>query len=124
MALQTDAGVDLTLTSNKPFQLQADGTVIEDGQPTARIGVVDLSDPIATTYADGGVLSAPSATVSTVDAPEIRQGAYESSNVSSGAEMTSIMLSLRQAETGQKLVNVYDDLMGRIIESFGQTGGS
>ncbi len=45
----------------------------------------------------------------------------EGSNVSLGEEMVSIMQSLRGAEAGQKLVNVYDDLMGRAISTFGQT---
>jgi flagellar basal body rod protein FlgG len=98
--------------------------VLENGQPTSKIAVVSLQDPSVAAYVEGGVLSAPSAAVTQVDAPDIRQGAYETSNVSSGSEMVSIMAALRQAEAGQRLVGAYDDVMGRVLETFGQSGGS
>jgi flagellar basal-body rod protein FlgG len=46
----------------------------------------------------------------------------EASNVSLGDEMVGMMQALRQAESGARLVQVYDDLMGRAITSFGQSG--
>ena len=38
--------------------------------------------------------------------------------------MVAIMESLRQAETGQRLVTLYDDLMGKVLTSFSQGGNS
>jgi len=35
--------------------------------------------------------------------------------------MISMMEALRRAETGQRLVGVYDDLMGRVLTSLGQS---
>ena len=46
----------------------------------------------------------------------------ESSNVSLGDEMVSTMAVMRQSEMGARLVQVYDDLLGRAITSFGQGG--
>jgi flagellar basal-body rod protein FlgG len=123
-ALQSEDGGDLTLQPGSTVKVQSDGTVLEDGQPTGKIAVASLNNPLAATYAEGGVLSAPSAAVTSVEAPDIRQGAYETSNVSSGDEMVTIMAALRQAESGQKLVGVWDDLMGRILETFGQGSGA
>jgi flagellar basal body rod protein FlgG len=40
--------------------------------------------------------------------------------VALGAEMMTIMSALRQAQSGQHLMNTYDDLMGRAITTFGQ----
>ena len=34
--------------------------------------------------------------------------------------MVTIMAALRRAETGQRLANVYDDLMARVLQSVGQ----
>ena len=44
----------------------------------------------------------------------------EASNVSLGSEMVTIMAALREAQSGQRLMNVYDDLMGHAITTFGQ----
>jgi flagellar basal-body rod protein FlgG len=46
----------------------------------------------------------------------------EASNVSVGDEMVTMMASLRQAESGSRLVQTYDDLLGRAITTFGQGG--
>ncbi len=120
-ALQLQGGSDLTLKGSVPKVLQ-DGTVLDDGQPVGKLAIAALNDRQAADYAPGGVLSAPAGTVTSVDNPVIRQGGYESSNVSNGDEMIVIMQALRQAEAGQKLVNVYDDMMGRVVDSLGQAG--
>jgi flagellar basal-body rod protein FlgF len=52
--------------------------------------------------------------------PTIRQGTLEASNVVNGADMVSIMESMRRAEVGQKLVHTYDDMLGRVISTLGQ----
>jgi flagellar basal body rod protein FlgG len=123
-ALQGQNGGDLTLASGKPFQVADDGTVIQEGQPVDKLAVVSINDNRAAVYAEGGVLSAPASAVTAQDTATIRQGAYEASNVSTGDEMVSIMLALRQAETGQKLVNVYDEMMGRVLDGMSQGGAS
>lgn len=121
-ALQDADGGDLILKGAGPFKVMADGTVTEGGEPTGQIAVVALGDSQNAQYVEGGLLSAPAGSVTRLDAPSIRQGAIESSNVSNAAEMIAIMRSVREAEAGQKLVNVYDDIMGRLLESLGQAG--
>jgi flagellar basal body rod protein FlgG len=79
-----------------------------------------LSDPSAIRYADDGLYSAPQDTASPMDAPALAQGALEASNVSAGAEMITMMAALREAQAGQRLMGVYDDLLGRAITTFGQ----
>ena len=123
-ALQAQGGGDLIVKDDKTLHILDDGSVVVAGQPAAKIAVVSLNDPQAATYVEGGVLSARASTTTAIDAPIIHQGAYESSNVSAGDEMVSIMAALREAETGAKLVNVYDDLMGRVLSTFGQSGSS
>ncbi len=56
-----------------------------------------------------------------VSAPVIHQGALESSNVSNADEMIAVMAAIRRAEAGQRMANVYDDLMGRVLQTFGQS---
>jgi flagellar basal-body rod protein FlgG len=117
--LQASGGGDLVLEGDT-FQVQPDGVVVEDGEATTKVAVVTFAPGEAASYADGGFFSAPQGSVTEVDAPLIQQGVLESSNVSTGAEMIAMMAALRSAETGQKLVNVYDDLMGRVLGAFDQ----
>ena len=117
--LQQRGGGDLVLDSGD-FKVLGDGTVLQSGEAVGRIGVVTLSHPEAIAYADGGLYSASDDTAAFMDAPSLSQGALEASNVSIGSEMVTIMAALREAQSGQRLMGVYDDLMGRAIATFGQ----
>ena len=117
--LQVQGGGDLVLKGGD-MKVLADGTVLEDGEPRARVAVVTVADPRTLTDAEGGMFRAPDTAVAAMDSPSVRQGMLEASNVTTGDEMISIMEALRQAETGQRLVNVYDDLLGRALTVFGQ----
>ncbi len=119
-ALQTDDGADLVLTGDQ-LRVQSDGVVIENGQPVANLAVVDFVNPGAVTAAQNGLLTTADANVKSVSAPVIRQGALESSNVSNADEMIAVMAAIRRAEAGQRMANVYDDLMGRVLQTFGQS---
>lgn len=117
--LQQRGGGDLDLKPGD-FKVLSDGTVIQAGDPIGQIGLVALSDPMAVRLTDTGLYSAPEATVSQMETASVRQGALEASNVNMGPEMMAIMAALRQAQSGQQLMNTYDDLMGRAISTFGQ----
>lgn len=117
-ALQANGG-DLALKPGEAT-ITADGTVLQGTEPVGKLLIVTL-DPTAATDIEGGAFLAPDEAVSPLKTPSIRQGALESSNVSTGDEMVAIMEALRRAEAAQRLVNVYDDLMGRAISTFGQS---
>ncbi len=119
-ALQTDDGSDLVLKGSQ-LQVQPDGVVIEDGQPIANLGVVNIIDPNQVSVAQNGLLTTPDANLKAVGGPSIQQGALESSNVSNADEMIAMMEAVRRAEAGQRMANVYDDLMGRVLQTFGQS---
>lgn len=53
------------------------------------------------------------------DAAEVRTGMLEASNVTLGDEMTQTMVAMRQAESGARLIQLYDELMGRAAVTFG-----
>jgi len=120
MVLQAHGGGDLVVRS-AAFTVTADGTVLEDGQPTGRIAVLDFADRGALRSAEGGVFAAPDGLAEAMAAPQVRQGFFESSNVSSGDEVVAMMETLRRAESAQRLVSVYDEMMGRALSTFGQT---
>ncbi|PVM82856.1 flagellar hook-basal body protein [Caulobacter radicis] len=118
-ALQLQGGGDVVVQSAS-VKITADGVVLDDGQPVGRLAIVDSPDRSKFARAEAGLFSAPTETLAEVENPVVRQGVLESSNVSSGDEMVALMEALRRAESGQRLANVYDDLMGRAITTFGQ----
>jgi len=115
--LQQAGGGDLVL-ENAAVQILGDGTVLDRGRPVGRVGLsapaagVTLNAVGESHFATGGVMEE-------VAEPMIRQGMVESSNVSMGDEMVTMMAAMRQAEGGARLVQVYDELMGRALTTLG-----
>lgn len=120
LPVQLQAGGDLVLKGGE-VQVLPDGTVTEDDDPVGRLALANIPDAAQAEPIDGGLYRATGQGVAEARGATVSQGMLEGSNVSLGEEMVSIMQSLRGAEAGQKLVNVYDDLMGRAISTFGQT---
>jgi flagellar basal body rod protein FlgG len=119
LVLQSVDGGDVAV-GDGPFAVAPDGTITRDGAPLARIALVDFDDRNALVAGAGGAFSAGGAEPRAIAAPALRQGMIESSNVSMGDEMVAMMEAVRRAETGQRLVTTYDDLMGRALNLFGQ----
>ncbi|MCX8475451.1 MAG: flagellar hook basal-body protein [Sphingomonas sp.] len=115
--LQQAGGGDLVL-EDAAVTILDDGAVLEDGRPVARIG---LSVPAGGAALDavGESHFAAGGAMEEVAEPSIRQGMLESSNVSMGDEMVTTMAAMRQAEGGARLVQVYDELMGRALTTLG-----
>ncbi len=119
-AIQGVGGGDIVLPEG-PFSVEADGAVRAGDRMIARIAVMSL-DPASIGQGPDGLLISETGG-SPLDAPVVRQGFLESSNVSMGDEMVVLMEAVRRAETAQRLMNVYDDLMGRVVTTLGQTNG-
>lgn len=114
-ALQLASGTDLVVQSTG-FSVAVDGTVVDKGLVLGRIAVFATTSE--TTH---GLSLTGKASVDLVASPSIQQGALEASNVVSGDEMVVLVEAMRRAEAGQRIMNVYDDLLGRAITSFGET---
>lgn len=117
--LQADGGGDLLLHSSA-MVLSEDGTVLEEGAPTARLAIATPGDVPSAIHSLDGTYLAVDGQTAPVAHPSVKQGALETSNVSNGTEMMTIMEAMRRAEAAQRLVTVYDDLLGRALQSFGQ----
>lgn len=117
-ALQLANGNDVVVKSTK-FQIGVDGTVTENGESLGRIAVfAPLSD--SSELDREAVAGVDRSQLVLLDNAQIKQGAYEASNVSTGDEMVAMIEALRRAESSQRLMNVYDELMGRVITTFGE----
>ena len=116
--LQSTSG-DIVLRGTK-FAINSDGLVFDDDEPVGHIAVVDFADKSLLSPAGPSLFRALDGSGEEVPMPSVRQGALEMSNTSLSQEMLSLMAAMRQAETGQRLFQLYDDLLGRAVTSFGQ----
>ncbi|KPL68253.1 hypothetical protein SZ64_09045 [Erythrobacter sp. SG61-1L] len=119
--LQLAGGGDLEL-KGASFEVLEDGTVLEDGLPTARIGLYDAGHPAALTAQGGSTFTAPDGAMAEAEGSQIRQGFLEKSNVTMSDEMVAMMSSLRQAESGGRVMQFYDELIGQAITTFSRSG--
>jgi len=95
-----------------------DGTLTENGVPIGRLSIVRFADPSKLRSVGGTSFEASEATPESVVDPHVQQGMIESSNISSGTEMVELMAALRRAESGQRIVQLYDDLMNKAVSAF------
>lgn len=117
--LQAEGGGSIVV-SQADFEVSRDGVVTENGDVIARLAVVDFENLALLRPTQNGALLADEAVPDAVPAPLIRQGALEASNVDTSKEMVAVMEALRRAESGQRLITMYDDLMSRALSTFGQ----
>jgi flagellar basal-body rod protein FlgG len=116
--LQQADGGDLVL-ERAAVEILEDGTVLDGTRPVGRIGVYVAGDPAALRSLGGSTFAAAEDSMEDSPASALRQGMVEASNVVLGDEMVTMMATVRQAEGGARLVQVYDDLLGRAISTFG-----
>lgn len=117
--VQQAGGGDLVLES-AAVEILADGTVLQDARPVARVALFVPEEGAAIDPISGSLFSISGGAVE-VEQPQVRQGMVEGSNVVLGDEMVTMMAALRQAETGARLATLYDELMGRAITTLGKT---
>lgn len=118
-AVQQAGGGDLVLGSPS-VTITTDGVVLDGSRVLGRIAVVRARGDQVSAI-DGSHFSIADDQAQAMEEPSLRQGMLESSSVSLGDEMIGMMGALRSADTGARLVQVYDDLMGKAISAFGQS---
>jgi len=119
--LQQAGGGDLLL-DRVDVEVMDDGTILDGDRPIGRIALFAPSDPSFLQPAGGSLFRAPEGVMEETSESTLLQGMVEASNVSLGDEMVSMMAAMREAETGARLIQTYDDLIGRAITTFGQGG--
>ncbi|WP_109807756.1 flagellar hook-basal body protein [Sphingosinithalassobacter portus] len=121
MVLQQAGGGDLVL-DHGAVTIEADGVVLDAGVPVSKIGVFAVVDEAMPAAATNGFALLDDCEIELVDTPVLRQGMLESSNVDLGDEMVSSMQASRGFETGARLVQTYDELLGRVFSTLGRVG--
>lgn len=116
--LQQVGGGDVVVDATMPV-VRPDGTVVDGDRPVARIAIERATDTTALTAVGESFFFAAPDVMTDAEGTMVRQGMTEGSNVSLGDEMTQSMMAMRQAESGARLIQLYDELMGRAVSAFG-----
>lgn len=116
--LQQAGGGDLVIDRLEGMSIEQDGMVLADGVPVAKIAIFDGESSALQTVGESHFSDGANA-LSALDEAVVRQGVVEDSNVDLGDEMVGMTAAVRQSETGARLVQVWDDLIGRAITTLG-----
>ena len=119
--LLSDTGSPIQLKTSNPEML-ADGTILENGVPVARLGLASADQAALADQGGGSTFRILPADYRPIQDGIVRQGMLEGSNVESAQEMIELMTAMRRAETGSKLVQMYDTLVGQAITVLGRAG--
>ena len=118
----TDAGpLQLDPNNGGPLMITADGDVSQGGEKKGRLDIVEFSDPRQLTSLGGGLFRADNHQLqaNTADSTSVRQGFLEAANTSPTAEMASLITAMRMFEANQRVLQMQDERMGRVITELG-----
>lgn len=118
LALQSTGG-DMRV-STADVRIARDGTITDGGRDIGALMVTDFADPSVLQNVGNDRFAATGSAGTNVASPVIEQGMLETSNASNGTEMIALMSALRSAESGQKLIQAYDEMIGQALTAFGQ----
>jgi flagellar basal-body rod protein FlgF len=118
--LQAAGGGDIVISANNPVILK-DGTMLVGGQPEARVGMfASTSEVGGEGNVDHGISAGSLPDIA--DDAVLHQGMVVPSDVDLASEMVDLTHAGRTAETGAKLFQIYDDLLGRVATKMGEIG--
>jgi len=102
------------------LRIDDQGRLFEDNKPVGQLRVLSFAQPQALEVIGGGLVRAPAQAGTPVADPKLRQGYLENSNVSNVNEMVRMIETMRHFEANQKLIQSYDDSIGRAIRTLGE----
>jgi len=97
------------------------GEISQGGEVRGRVRLMEFSDPRLLTAVGTGYFLAenPSAQPAPAAATSIQQGFLEASNTSPTAEMANLITAMRMFESNQRVLQMQDERMGRVISELG-----
>lgn len=120
--LQGDGGpVQLDPSNASPISIGPNGEVSQGGEVKGRIRLVEFAEPQTLRGIGDGYFLADNPRAQAINAQrsQLRQGFLEAANTSPTTEMASLINSMRMFEANQKVMQMQDERMGRLISDLG-----
>jgi flagellar basal-body rod protein FlgF len=113
--------IQLDRNSSTAISVAPDGTVSQGGQTKGKLNLVAFNDPNLLTPGGGGMYLAkdPNLQPNAESNSTLRQGFLEGANTSAVLEMANLISVMRSYEANQRLVQMQDERMGRVISELG-----
>lgn len=125
-ALRTPTGLAVIGADGQPITLPrgdvaigVTGEVFVNGRPAARLRVVTFDDPAVLQRLDQTTFTA-TVPARDLDAPDVRQGFVEASNVNPIREMTEMIAHFRLFEAQQKMLQSTDAALSEVTRNLGR----
>jgi flagellar basal body rod protein FlgG len=118
MAVLGDSGpVQLDVNNTGPITISSSGAISQGQDVKGRLKLAEFSNPNALTPTGNGLFLAtdPSVQPSAATSSSVQQGFLESGNASSMSEMGNLITATRFFEANQKVIQMEDDRVGRLI---------
>jgi flagellar basal-body rod protein FlgG len=110
---------DIKLNTPNPT-IDRQGNILENGKPIGQIKLVQFTDPSQLKYVGEGKFVQANATIKANERFSVRQSYIEASNVNSANEMVKMIETMRHFETGQKIIQMYDEMNDKAISKLGE----
>jgi flagellar basal-body rod protein FlgF len=120
--VMSDGGpLQLDPANSAPISVAATGEVSQGGVLKGRLRLVEFSQPNQLSSIGAGCFIAgnPSQQPTAAQNSQIHQGFLEGANTSPTTEMASLITAMRMFETNQKVMQMQDERMGRVITELG-----
>jgi flagellar basal-body rod protein FlgF len=113
--------LQLDPANSSPISVSATGEISQGGGLKGRIRLVEFSHPRELKPIGGGcfVTDNPQSQAIAAKSSQLRQGLLESANTSPTTEMASLITAMRMFEANQKVMQMQDERMGRVITDLG-----
>lgn len=122
LVMGADGPLQFDPNNGAPISIAAGGEVSQGADSKGTLKVVNYQNPNLLTPVAGGMFEARDAGLKLSDAkPLIREGWLEGSNTSAPAEMAHLIIAMRSFEANQRVVQMHDERMGRLITDLGTT---
>jgi flagellar basal-body rod protein FlgG len=110
--------IQLDPRNTSPITIAANGRISHGDSVVGRVKVVDFTDPKALVSAGPGCFVVRDPSVEPTDPSpdvEVHQGYIEHSNISTVEEMGQLITAMRFYEANQKVAQMADDRVNRVI---------
>ena len=113
--------VQIDPSNSGSLTVSATGEISQGGEIKGKLKLTEFNNPKLLTQIGGGMFRAdnPNLKPSSNPSTQVRQGFIEASNISTTTEMAGLITAMRGFEANQKVIQMQDDRMGRVITDLG-----
>ena len=113
--------IQLDVNNAARLEIQKDGTITQQGQPIAKIGLFDVPDQSQLVKTGENLMDYPdlSNSLQASDAT-VQGGSTEAANVDPTTELTQLMETQRQLEANANMIRYQDQSLNTLVNSVGK----